>query len=440
MTVTIVNGDAAGVGFNDATPATPIGGNPGTTLGAQRLDALQYAAAAWGAALDSTVPVVILARFSAGPTCAGEPAAVAFTNVHRNFTGAPFLNTHYLPALANKLAGTDLDPFSPDFELYVCVPASSFYLGLDDNHGAQIDLVTALLHQIAHGLGFWNLTAASSGAFLFGFPSVWDHFILDNTTGELWIDMTEAERSASVRNFRHVVWTGANVTAAVPGVYALDYPRLVIGGPEGGAAAGEYAGAAATFGAPLVPTPLIDQLMPALLDGNGFGGACAALGSLDALAVQGNVALIERGGCADVVQAKNVQNAGAIAAILIDDTPTVPPPSPTGADPTVTIPAIAISQADGETIKAQLLHRGRRASGVTAALRQETPTGQYLGADPLGRALLYTPVNWVPSAASHWDPSATPNQLLEPTLNGDVSHALGLPDDLTVELLKDIGW
>ena len=34
-TVLIVNGNAAGVGFNDPTPVAPIGGNNGTTLGAQ---------------------------------------------------------------------------------------------------------------------------------------------------------------------------------------------------------------------------------------------------------------------------------------------------------------------------------------------------------------------------------------------------------------------
>ena len=53
MTITIVNGNAAGVGFNDPTPVAPVGGNPGTTLGQQRLNAFQYAASIWGATLDS---------------------------------------------------------------------------------------------------------------------------------------------------------------------------------------------------------------------------------------------------------------------------------------------------------------------------------------------------------------------------------------------------
>ena len=36
-TITILNTNAAGVGFNDPTAATPLGGNTGTTVGEQRL-------------------------------------------------------------------------------------------------------------------------------------------------------------------------------------------------------------------------------------------------------------------------------------------------------------------------------------------------------------------------------------------------------------------
>ena len=40
----IVNINAPGVGFNDPTPAAPVGGNTGTTLGQQRLIAFEHAA------------------------------------------------------------------------------------------------------------------------------------------------------------------------------------------------------------------------------------------------------------------------------------------------------------------------------------------------------------------------------------------------------------
>ena len=48
-TILIINGNAAGVGFNDPTPGAPVGGNIGTTVGQQRLIAFQRAANIWGA-------------------------------------------------------------------------------------------------------------------------------------------------------------------------------------------------------------------------------------------------------------------------------------------------------------------------------------------------------------------------------------------------------
>ena len=61
--IIILNNDAAGEGFNDQTPATPVGGNPGTTVGAQRLASFQYAASRWGQILDSSVTITIRAQF-----------------------------------------------------------------------------------------------------------------------------------------------------------------------------------------------------------------------------------------------------------------------------------------------------------------------------------------------------------------------------------------
>ena len=53
-TITILNLDAAGEGFNDPSapdPASTTGGNTGATLGAQRLIAFQFAANLWGGTL-----------------------------------------------------------------------------------------------------------------------------------------------------------------------------------------------------------------------------------------------------------------------------------------------------------------------------------------------------------------------------------------------------
>src|SRR5687767_11531911 len=46
-------------GFNDPTVVAPVGGNPGTTLGEQRLLAFQHAANIWAQTLDSGVEIRI---------------------------------------------------------------------------------------------------------------------------------------------------------------------------------------------------------------------------------------------------------------------------------------------------------------------------------------------------------------------------------------------
>ena len=58
-TIVIFNNDAPGVGFNDTTPANPVGGNSGTTVGQQRLIAFQTAANIWGASLTSAPTITV---------------------------------------------------------------------------------------------------------------------------------------------------------------------------------------------------------------------------------------------------------------------------------------------------------------------------------------------------------------------------------------------
>src|SRR5260370_22831167 len=67
-TITIFNNDGVGEGFNDTTPKAPGGGNPGVTIGAQRLYLFQYAANIWGGILPSTVPIIVTSQFNP-PTC-----------------------------------------------------------------------------------------------------------------------------------------------------------------------------------------------------------------------------------------------------------------------------------------------------------------------------------------------------------------------------------
>ncbi len=67
----------------------------------------------------------------------------------------------------------------------------------------------------------------------------------------------------------------------------------------------------------------------------------------------GKVALVDRGNCSFSAKIKMAQDAGAIAVIVVNNVATAPF-SMTGSDNSIVIPAIMISQADGNNIKATI--------------------------------------------------------------------------------------
>jgi hypothetical protein len=454
--ITIVNGNAAGVGFNDPTPVAPVGGNPGTTLGEQRLNAFQYAASLWGAELDSSVEIRILATFEP-LTCTATSAVLGSAgprDVESDFAGAPVPGTWYHVALANKLAGVDLFPAASDpsggggaeirarfnsrLGLFAnCLPGSPFYLGLDTNHGTAIDLVTVLLHEFAHGLGFSTVTDGTTGSYLLGQPSIYDSFTFDNTAGKAWNQMTDTERKASAVNARGVVWSGSNVTATAPSVLVPGTPHLKVMAPS--SIAGTYLAGAASFGAPLSSPGLTSQAMPVVENGN-VGLACTPLNADNVRAVKQRIAVVLRGTCTFTTKAANVQAAGALGMIVIDNVAGTPPADLGGTDPTIKIPAVRVSLEDGIALISSMgLTPSNRSSSVVVRLGVDL--SQLAGADVNGRVLLFTPNPFQPgSSVSHWDTSAFHDLLMEPAINADLTHSVKPPADLTLPAFRDIGW
>jgi len=448
-TIVIVNQNAAGVGFNDPTPATPVGGNPGTTLGQQRLNAFQRAADIWGATLTSNVTIRIGASF-VPLSCTASSAVLGSAGAYEiwsDFPNAPRANTWYPSALASKLAGTDVatpgEPhiiarFNSRLGLFPdCLPGNGFYLGLDRNFGDGIDLVTVLLHEFGHGLGFQTFTDDETGEEIEGRPSIWDYYLLDNRLNRPWVKLTPAQRAASAVTWRGLSWNGPIVTAAVPQV--LDpSSNLAVSGTAAGGAGGDYQVGDASFGPALSNPPVRGQLMPVVDQPDGTGLACTPLNNLNALAVRGNVALVDRGSCDFVTKAANVQAAGAIAMVVADNQPG-DVAGMSGNDPSIAIPSVRITQADGIRIKASLQRRSRTQSGVVASLGLNTT--RLAGTDAAGRILMYTPSIYSPgSTVSHYTTEAKPNQLMEPSINDDLTHEVTPPRDLTFPLLQDIGW
>jgi uncharacterized repeat protein (TIGR01451 family) len=135
-----------------------------------------------------------------------------------------------------------------------------------------------------------------------------------------------------------------------------------------------------------------------------------------------------------VEKARNAQDAGAIALLVANNVATAifgPGTAPTDDGSDIVIPVVMISQADGTSLK------GAVSAGPVQAELTRDPSQGRAGADSSDRALMFAPTTFNSgSSVSHWDTSAFPNLLMEPNINGDLTHSL----DLTPVLLRDIGW
>ena len=139
------------MGLNDPTPVAPVGGNPYTTLGNQRIFVYLVAADLWGSVLDSPEPVYVGASFAAlscTPT-AGTLGSAGTTFVFRDFPGAPEPGTWYHSPLADAIAGTDLQPGYIDINSRFnsrigtdpgCLTGANWYYGIDHNEGTRLRL------------------------------------------------------------------------------------------------------------------------------------------------------------------------------------------------------------------------------------------------------------------------------------------------------------
>jgi hypothetical protein len=222
-TFVIINTNSAGQGFNDPTPVASVGGNTGTTLGAQRLIAVQAAADFWGARLSSSVTIQVSAAFNP-LTCSSTSAVLGSTSPFafvRDFTGAPVAGTWYPVALANALFGSDLDPSNPDIttqfnsSIGTCPLPRTWYYGLDGNPaGGQIDLFSVVLHELGHGLGFLTVVDLASGSKLQGFNDTFMLNLIDQGASPPdYSSMTDAQRVAASTDTGNLQWVGANVRA-----------------------------------------------------------------------------------------------------------------------------------------------------------------------------------------------------------------------------------
>jgi len=390
-TLTVRVKDAADQGFNDPTVVAAAPANPGgTTLGGQRLAALQWATARWSTLLGSAIEINIDSAFDeldCDPDGGAVLAAAGARFLFSGFANAPRQDTWYHGALAEALAGENLSftedgrpadfgdvivTFNSQIDEGCLAPSFRFYYGLDGNTPTgQASFAMVALHEIAHGLGFSNFVNLGTGELpsFPGFPKqpdIYTVYTFDTDLGLHWDVMTADERRSSAVNTDRVVWDGPLTVAAAPDV--LDNaPRLTINSPA--SVAGSYAIQTAQFGPPVDLQGVTADLAVAR-----DGSAEPTLGCeplVNAGEIAGKIAVIDRGTCFFTEKVKNAQIAGARAVIIVNNQPLGLPPMG-GDDPTITIPSVGISQTDGDLLKNAL---GLNTTPPRRAGRRLTPMG-----------------------------------------------------------------
>ena len=115
--------------------------------------AVQAAIDVWSENFSSTVPVNVNVSWGRASSY-GILAAASAKNNFANFPNAPDKTLYYAAALANALAGKDIDPTAPELEITITSDAPWYY-GTDGKCPPRsYDLESVILHEMGHGLGF----------------------------------------------------------------------------------------------------------------------------------------------------------------------------------------------------------------------------------------------------------------------------------------------
>lgn len=113
----------------------------------------------------------------------------------------------------------------------------------------------------------------------------------------------------------------------------------------------KYVGVPASFGGNLTKTPVKGNLV--MVDDGSANGTEGCNALTNNAALNGKIAVFDRGTCSFVSKVQKAQDAGAIGVIIINNrtsAPTTMPGNGTG----ITIPSIMIGQSDGGIIKAKI--------------------------------------------------------------------------------------
>ncbi|MEQ8975153.1 MAG: CARDB domain-containing protein [Coleofasciculus sp. C1-SOL-03] len=151
--------------------------------------AFEYAVDIWENLIVSPVPIEVEANWT--PFGTNALGSAGPNDYDYNFANAAYANTLYPSALANSLAGFDLDTTAHDINANFNSDYSNWYFGTDGNaQTGQYDFVSVVLHELGHGLGFlgnMDYDFGTGQGSWWSQPMIYDHFTV-NGSGQKLID------------------------------------------------------------------------------------------------------------------------------------------------------------------------------------------------------------------------------------------------------------
>lgn len=253
--------------WNDTTPASPVGGNPGTTLGQQRRNAMLEALRQLGAGLDSETPITVRACWDALTVDTGgrttlaaaspddfviEDRSLVFSNgsTYRPAAFLPEPYAFYAAAPAARLGGTRACSLrggdcadSTDMTIVYnrrigesgVLGGARFYLGYNAAPAGTLDFVGVSVHELGHGLGFVSLVRLSGnvGAKPLGRDDMFSRQIVDNRAFPFapFMQLTDAGRADVMTSFTGLSWIDQRA-ANHPGLPGTGFPGVLMYAPN----------------------------------------------------------------------------------------------------------------------------------------------------------------------------------------------------------------
>jgi hypothetical protein len=172
----------------------------------------------WAANFKSSVTVTVDATWERSKS--EEILGSANTGSYfSSFPGAPDPSLWYVSALANSLAGFDLDRNKPEIIIQVNSEANWNTRGDGSPNQSEYDLKSVMLHELGHGLGFSSNDSydPTFGVGTLSMPTPFDAY-LQTADGKRLADLPSPSKELGTALTSSLVWSGPLGTKANGGI------------------------------------------------------------------------------------------------------------------------------------------------------------------------------------------------------------------------------